>query len=203
MKNQLEYEKNGLFFRLFSQDEVALLSFLNNSLLLDHMLVKASFYQKGELAVVEREHAAIYVITCENEEGNEVEVSVILGMDERSEPNVASTFMKMVVENHTASYTGARKVLFGMIMFLQEGQRGEDTYKRVMTLTNVEHPESDDLFSQQKMIVYSMNRFEMTNPFSMEEVWLTYFMDTEHPLLEKHPQLPEVIVRAMDFANKK
>lgn len=203
MKNQLNYEKNGLFFRLFSQDEDALLSFLNNALLPEHMLVKASFYQDGKLAVLERENSAIYIITCENEEGNRVEISVVLGMDESFEPMIGKTFMQMVAQNQTGNLSGSEKVFYSTMMFMAEGERGKGTYKRVMSLSHEKAPEMEAHFAEQKMIVYTMNQFEMTNPFSMEEVWLTYFMDTEHPLLTKHPQLPEMVVRAMDFANKK
>lgn len=200
MKNGLNYEKDGLFFQLFSQDEDMLLSFLNNALRLESVLVKASFYQDGKLTVVQRENSAIYIVTCENEDGNVVEVSMILGMDSSFEPMIAQTFAKMVAMNQTGELFGEEKKFYETIMFVGDGRSSKDGYKRIVTLSNENESVVHGHLLEQKLVVFAMNKFEMSNPFSFEELWLTYFMDTEHPLLVKHPQIPEILERAMAFA---
>lgn len=199
----LDYREEGLFTRLFADknNEDCLLSFLNAMTFMESPLVSATVHTEKGLSVVRRENSAIFIATCENQLGETVEISLVLGMDFSMEPFLLQTFMQMVKNNQTGHLEGREKTYYMTISFLEKGHPEDQGHKRIMALENRNDPDSGAFVTKQKFLVYSMDKFKFRNPTSAEEIWLAFLKDPKHKLLVEHPDLPAVIKKAMEIAD--
>lgn len=184
---------------LDEKNEASLVSMLNAFTQMESPLVSATFHNLAGVAVVERENSTIYIATCENADGNTVEISLVFGMDYSMEPFLLKTFMNMIQTNKTESLTGRDKTYYMTIQFQEEARDQGEGYKVVLAMENKDRPGEANFITSQKMMIYSMEKFVFRNPMSPEELWMLFLSDPKSKLLKEHPSLPEWVGRAVEY----
>lgn len=198
----LNYKENAPLIALFTAEESCLVSFLNALIPMDCPLVSANIFQKDNpqaLSVVRRENSAIFVINCRNEKGETMEISLIMGMDHSMLPHLLRAFMGMVGGNETENLEGEEKTYYASIMLAEKGNPQEKGHKSHFIYQKNKDERPSPFYSQQKFVFYAMDQYKFRDPKLMEELWLCFLREPHSPLLEKHPMLPENLVKARAF----
>lgn len=198
----LDYTENGLFARLFtsSSHEDCLCAFLNSVVPLVHPLVSATLRSEGQLSVVRRENTVIYIVTGQDSEGAKVEISMVLGVDNAMEPFLLQTFMQMVSQNHTGDLPPTGKIYYHTLMFTAQARDEGEGYKRVLSLENRNSPNAFSFITSQKFVTIAFEQFKFLDPFDKEQLWLAFLLGGAEDKFKTHPNLPEELKKAMEFA---
>ncbi len=200
----LDYQSSGIFHRFFTdkKNQDSLASLLTALTEQGSPLVKAEINLKSNTGVIRRENSVVYVCTCEKQAGYPLEISLVLGMGRAMIEPWRESFLRMVLGNSVVEDGNEKPLHLGTLMLLEEHHQLSESYHESAEIMAEKMTDTQKEFlHRQKFHLYSMETFQLKNPLSYPDLWLTFLKNPLDEILQKHPQLPAEIKKAVDFAH--
>lgn len=209
-----QYQSNSPLESLCTAHPECLLAFLNSYFQFKSPLVKGAMNLENPEKLLRRDDVekVLYLLDCENQAGETVEVSLAIGMNGAEVGGWMQNFSKMALQNALLTEKNNNPDILATLVCLNcdHDQKIPLYFYTGFMSSGKENLSQDNPMSEQKFAVLSLEKYQNRSETgekipetpTEQDLWTEFFLDHNSAVLKDCATLPEHMQTAIDFLNK-